>query len=453
MNTLPRRLAAVLLPLLATAATAQVVWVPVTTTNQPSPRRNVKLAHDTVRDRIVLFGGNDGWSSLTDTWEWDGAAWTQRSPAQAPPSSRGAMAYNRASQCVMFVGSSPTQPTWQYDGVTWSPVATATLPPTTGEDGLVYDAARGVLVLYTMGGPSSTRGQTWEFNGIDWTRRFPGGSPPLVRNAGMVFDTHRQRTVLHGGSTSTNYSNATWEYDGTTWTQIPTTANSPACSDMAFAFDSHRRRAVLLGGFSNVPNGMREYDAGGWQLRAAFAPDGRQGASMVYDTVRQECLLFGGSDGFSGQLFNDTVRCRATTPATAVPFGQGCAAGGVVPGFLPAPYQVPYVGMLFRVNLYSLPYGQPALIALGHSRTSWNGAPLPTSLAPIGMNGCTLYVSPDLLVAAPGSGASASLTIAVPNQPLLIGAPFFLQGVAIAVGANAANLVTAAALDCRIGSP
>ena len=84
MNTFPRRLAAVLLPLLTTAATAQVVWVPVTTTNQPSPRRNVKLAHDTVRDRIVLFGGNDGWSSLTDTWEWDGAAWTQRSPAQAP---------------------------------------------------------------------------------------------------------------------------------------------------------------------------------------------------------------------------------------------------------------------------------------------------------------------------------------------------------------------------------
>lgn len=43
----------------------------------PAPRAMGHLAYDQRRDRVVLFGGRNGWPNgdLNDTWEWDGAAW------------------------------------------------------------------------------------------------------------------------------------------------------------------------------------------------------------------------------------------------------------------------------------------------------------------------------------------------------------------------------------------
>jgi hypothetical protein len=43
----------------------------------PVPRAMGQLAYDPRRDRVVLFGGRNGWpdGDLNDTWEWDGATW------------------------------------------------------------------------------------------------------------------------------------------------------------------------------------------------------------------------------------------------------------------------------------------------------------------------------------------------------------------------------------------
>jgi hypothetical protein len=46
------------------------------------------MAYDLGRQRVVLFGGWNGTSNVSDTWEWDGSNWTRRSPA-ASPSARG----------------------------------------------------------------------------------------------------------------------------------------------------------------------------------------------------------------------------------------------------------------------------------------------------------------------------------------------------------------------------
>lgn len=35
-------------------------------------------AYDIARDRLVLFGGQDGTGELADTWEWDGMDWSLR---------------------------------------------------------------------------------------------------------------------------------------------------------------------------------------------------------------------------------------------------------------------------------------------------------------------------------------------------------------------------------------
>jgi hypothetical protein len=66
----------------------------------------------------VLFGGDGGSGSLSDTWAWDGTTWTQLSPATSPPYSSGAsMAYDTATGNMVLLAIAPNEvqsETWIY---------------------------------------------------------------------------------------------------------------------------------------------------------------------------------------------------------------------------------------------------------------------------------------------------------------------------------------------------
>lgn len=413
------------------------------------------MVNDYLRDRMVMWGGVDAnGTGQADTWEFDGTNWQQRSTAHTPyGNGRGAMAYDRSLACVVLVlvNLGQTQ-TWHYDGVDWLQVSPATTPSSSGQDLMVYDASRGVVVMWVQGNGSGA-GETWEYDGFDWTRRLTAAAPPQRYDAGMVFDPLRGRTILHGGFVYGASPSITWEYDGNNWTAGPNAATNPAKTDFAFTFDAHRRRAVLFGG-TGYPysTATYEYDAPNWTLRTSVGPSNRTGAAMAYDQVRQECVLFGGRDTSFSIVSSDTYRYRALAPASAVVFGQGCSGTSVAPGLLPQPYHVPYTGMNFGVQLYSLPYNQPSFVAAGFSRTTYAGLPLPLSLTTIGMTGCQLLVSGDVTLGTMGAGSNASLTLPIPLQPALVGAMFYLQGFALDLGGNPANVIDTRALECRVGS-
>ena len=62
-----------------------IVEVPGAWTNMvPLDRRNGH-AMATQGTKVVLFGGFGTSGRFSDTWEWDGATWTQRSPSTSPP--------------------------------------------------------------------------------------------------------------------------------------------------------------------------------------------------------------------------------------------------------------------------------------------------------------------------------------------------------------------------------
>ena len=69
--------------LAAVAAPGQVAWQQRSGTG-PLPRYITAMAHDSVRGRTVLFGGRNGTTLYGDTWEWNGTAWTQKSPPFSP---------------------------------------------------------------------------------------------------------------------------------------------------------------------------------------------------------------------------------------------------------------------------------------------------------------------------------------------------------------------------------
>jgi hypothetical protein len=47
-------------------------WSRVNTPNSPGTRTEIAVAFDSLRDRVVLFGGMSGGAVLHDTWEYDG---------------------------------------------------------------------------------------------------------------------------------------------------------------------------------------------------------------------------------------------------------------------------------------------------------------------------------------------------------------------------------------------
>ena len=54
-------------------------WTQVTTTGGPSGRTVPMMAYDNARRNVLLFGGENFLSdSLSDTWTWNGQAWTAR---------------------------------------------------------------------------------------------------------------------------------------------------------------------------------------------------------------------------------------------------------------------------------------------------------------------------------------------------------------------------------------
>jgi len=50
--------------------------------NQASGAQSVlgALAYDAVRNRVVLFGVSRSGQDFSDTWEWNGTAWSQITP-------------------------------------------------------------------------------------------------------------------------------------------------------------------------------------------------------------------------------------------------------------------------------------------------------------------------------------------------------------------------------------
>lgn len=191
-------------------------WSRVQPAQTPGGRTQHALAYDAARHRVVLYGGladttSSGLGSppptLTSTWEYDGATWTQATPAHDPgPLADAAMCWHNAMQCIVLFGGQNAQglptTTWTYDGVDWRAVTlTSAAPPGRVLAGLVYDHARGTAILHGGYAPASFRlfGDTWEFAGTTW-QRWPRDELPR-QGAALAFDERRSASIQFGGQT------------------------------------------------------------------------------------------------------------------------------------------------------------------------------------------------------------------------------------------------------------
>lgn len=379
-------------------------WQQASPGTRPPARDTHALAWDSVRGRVLLFGGGTDAMSFGDTWEWDGTTWTLRSSAGPSPRQGHGMAFDRAAGCALMFGGGTTAvgsaETWQWDGVQWTQRAPATVPPRRWLHAMAYDERRGVVVMFGGRDPvtKTFRGDTWEWDGSDWIARTPAASPSPRMRHDMTWDAARQRVVLFGGEGPNGLLGDTWEWDGTTWL-VRTPANAPSARRMtAIAFDRVAERVVLFGGVD-----ARGFPAGTWD----------------YGT---------------------------TAPASYLAYGSGCVGSAGTPTMVASAYERPWIGESFTSSVTMLPMGAPATLAIGSSRTTWNGITLPLDLSAFGAPTCMVLTSPDLMVPLVSRAGIATLSLRVPAT-VLPGQTFFVQAVVL----DAVNALGVTTSDARAG--
>jgi hypothetical protein len=199
--------------------------------SSPGPRDHHAAVYDSKRQRMIVYGGQDGirrW--VTDVWEFDGHKWhgIPIPPGQGPgPRAHHAMAYDPVrGRTVLFGGIAADgqhrDDTWEWDGTRWTAI-TASGPAARARHRMTFDAARGVSLLFggDTGNPSSGQwvlsDETWTWNGSAWGKLQPARSPSPRMVHALAYDASRKRVVLFGGTTAQATVEETWEWDGLTW--------------------------------------------------------------------------------------------------------------------------------------------------------------------------------------------------------------------------------------------
>ena len=86
------------------------------------------------------------------------------------------------------------------------------------------------------------------------------------------------------------------------------------------------------------------------------------------------------------------------------------------------------MGQTMRVVLGRLPQSQAIALFSADNTTSPAG-PLLLELGVIGLAGCWISTSPDVVIPIPGAANSATLTYPVPALPALIGSIYYQQAI------------------------
>ncbi|HEY3155145.1 MAG TPA: kelch repeat-containing protein, partial [Candidatus Eisenbacteria bacterium] len=216
---------------LALSGTPQ--WTQIFPTGGPIPIRGLHSAiYDPVSDRMLVYGGFDGFTSLDDLWglSLSGApAWTQLTPAGAGPGARDyhRAIYDPALNSMVLFGGHQFFPTATYFNDTWSLSLSGTLawsqipPPDPLPSArlgmsMVYDSTRDRILVYGGGDATGTLGDAWALSlsgSPTWAQAAPTGNVPPARVAhAAVYDPSSDQMVIYGGNNGGVRLNDSWSF-------------------------------------------------------------------------------------------------------------------------------------------------------------------------------------------------------------------------------------------------
>jgi len=272
-------------------------WTTITTANAPASRDYYGMVYDTVRNRLVLHGGYSKKSDGTDlydgkTYEWDGTTWALRA-SNGPVRNSAALAFDAGRQrTVLYGGTDPAYvnqtDTWEWDGTSWERRATTGYVTDSPGRG-VYDARRARIVVFGrwVSGVGSVP-ETWEWDGNSWQLLNPGVQKD-AKSSGLIWDPAVQRVVRWGADAADQAYTRRWEWTGTTWVQSPFDG-PPAFDYWNSVFDPLLEEFVLQGSGNSLIGLPYTWTGveGNWHSRTVEG--GPSAALHVYDPIRHEAV-------------------------------------------------------------------------------------------------------------------------------------------------------------------
>jgi N-acetylneuraminic acid mutarotase len=283
----------------------------------PTARNYGRMVYNPVSTHTILFGGTTAVDAgtklsyeLDDTWDWNGAHWTQLFPATTPPARYAHVMVwdSKRNRIVMFGGRSGNNKqdlndTWIYQNGDWTQLQPAQAPPARVLAGGAYDPVRDRVIVFgglTISSDNKTLTHyydTWEFDGTTWTQVLADG--PHVDKPLLVWDAARTQTTLLGVDSTL----ATHQYDldpaAPFWNAVTGIALPTCANDGALVFQTHNNTLFYTGGVCSGSNGIEddlEFDGTQWNAIKVTTPLGRVFAqAMAYDQARHATVLFGGT--------------------------------------------------------------------------------------------------------------------------------------------------------------
>jgi hypothetical protein len=428
-------------------APAQAVWTQLSPVNPPPVGGPMACFEPT--NEIVMIG-SDG-----QAWRLTGNTW---SAFPAPPVTLSApgFVYDSVRQRLVLFGgylgpaNTPSNDLWEWDGAQWANPNPSVRPSPRGSFGMAFDRVRGVTVVFG-GNNSGNLGDLWEWDGQQWTQRVIGNALHARNSVLMAFDPVNRSVLLHGGLELvqsfpfpfTIPHNDTWSWDGVVLTQrTPAPSPSPAVAIPAALVSDLRRARVLRYAGGTAPHAI-EWNGTQWVQLAAVTPGPVQ-LGLAFDTAARRVIAAGAAQGASS--LNLLWEYGTPLLADVAPFGAGCAGSAGTPALANAPYVYPWLGDTMRSVVQPLPGG-----GLGAIFVSSFGTTPPVPLAPVGAPGCDLLVLPDVADLRLASGNRAEWSLAIPNVPALAAQTFRQQAFVIDPAANALGLVASNAVSVTLG--
>jgi hypothetical protein len=309
-------------------------WVQFYETSKPTARFQAAVSNDPISGNLFMFGGSTGSSLLGDVTEWFGAEWATIVGGTFPSARWGAGAAldTQDGQTIMFGGSGDVSggtllnETWTWDGTGWTQQTTSGSPSQRMAPAMAFDPRNGTTVLFGGNSSSGAMSDTWlfTFNTLTWSQQNPSHSPTARSGASVVYDAARGQILMFGGANAGTYLKDTWVWDGADWTQENPATDPAARANAAMVFDAAHGVVGLSGGIgSSGPLGDTwTWNGSNWTKLSSAGPPARYGAAMAYSPNTQvgaEIVLFGGTPDGHAPLSDSWIFDAPATTNSVLP--------------------------------------------------------------------------------------------------------------------------------------
>jgi hypothetical protein len=209
-------------------------------------------------------------------------------------------------EAMIFGGQDPLRSydndLWLTNGFTWQPVGALFTPVGRVGSSMAYDQANHMAVIF--GGSSNYEflGNTWTYDGHDFLEQLPESSPLPRASASMAYDAARKQVILFGGNTFAGYNDPnhlddTWAWDGKNWRQLFPVNHPPARAEATMVYDPIHQEIVLFGGarIASLFGDTWVWDGTNWiEQHPVHNPPVNTDVGMAYDETRKLVILAGG---------------------------------------------------------------------------------------------------------------------------------------------------------------